>query len=392
MQDFTVRLETYARHLMSRGLGSKTAEILAVILEILAISQKEMKRGRLRSFGKSLIGATNEGKEAMGKLSKLFDSEKGIVGAETLSEVKSISVAVDNLNINVSNLVNSQSMHATQDQNPLRKIRAILDPSGRPDEMYHAFKRNRVSETGAWVRDESNFKAWIGGEKPILWISGNPGAGKSYIATNVITDLVAAYPRGHGDTCKVSVGYFFFKDDNPRTRSFHQGLRDIAYMISQSDQAYVKHILATCDTREDVSSLYKVWEKLFISYFGGNTTAHQPERKIFIVLDGLDEAFKEERTEFLELARDINQSSQIQLVLFGRLEVRNDIHQYLDMPDVPTIHITPENNSQDIRRYIRSTISKSVYLKKSPKLLLNEIISQLSQKAQGMVRGSDNPC
>ncbi|OBT90407.1 hypothetical protein VE02_00688 [Pseudogymnoascus sp. 03VT05] len=350
LKDFTVRLETYAHHLMSRGLGGKMAEILAVILEILAISQKEMKRGRLVSFGKSLIGATDEGKEAMQKLGKLFDSEKGIVGAETLSEVKSIAIAVDKLHIDVSTLVNSQSTHATQDQNPLRKIRAILDPSGRPDEI-----------------NEPNFKAWMGGEKPILWISGNPGAGKSYIATNVITDLFAAYPKRHEDTSTVSIGYFFFKDDNPRTRSFQQGLRDIAYMISQIDQAYEKHILATCDTPDDVSSLYK-----------------PPKRKIFIVLDGLDEAFQEERAEFLKLAKDIGQSSQIQLVMFGRLQVMDDIEQYLDMPDVPTIHVTAETNSQDIRRYIRSTISKAVYLKKSSRQLLNEIITQLSKKAQGM--------
>ncbi|OBT44078.1 hypothetical protein VE00_04518 [Pseudogymnoascus sp. WSF 3629] len=384
LKDFTVRLETYAHHLMSRGLGGKMAEILAVILEILAISQKEMKRGRLVSFGKSLIGATDEGKAAMEKLGKLFDSEKGIVGAETLSEVKSIAIAVDKLNIEVSTLVNSQSAHAAQDQNPLRKIRAILDPSGRPDEMYHTFKRNRVSETGAWIRNEHNFKAWMGGEKPILWISGNPGAGKSYIATNVITDLVAAYPKRHEDTSTVSIGYFFFKDDNPRTRSFHQGLRDIAYMISQSDQAYAKHILATCDTPEDVSSLYKVWQKLFISFFKDNDTTHPPKRKIFIVLDGLDEAIQEERTEFLELAKDISHSNQMQLVMFGRLQVMDDIEQYLEMPDVPTIHVTAETNSQDIRRYIRSTISKAVYLKKSSKLLLNEIITQISKKAQGM--------
>ncbi|OBT68654.1 hypothetical protein VE03_01721 [Pseudogymnoascus sp. 23342-1-I1] len=384
LKDFTVRLETYARHLMSPGLGGKMAEILAVILSILAISQKEMKRGRLLSFGKSLIGATDEGKVAMQKLSRLFDSEKGIVGAETLSDVKSIAVAVDKLNIDVSKLVSSQSTHIAQDQNPLRKIRAILDPSGRPDEIYHAFKRNRVSETGAWIGDEPNFKAWIRGEKPILWISGNPGAGKSYIATNVITDLIAAYPKRHEDTSTVSVGYFFFKDDDPRTRSFHQALRDIAYMISQSDQAYVKHILATCDTPEDVSNLYKVWQKLFISFFGDDDTAQPSKRKIFIVLDGLDEAFAEERTEFLELARDTSQSNQLQIVMFGRLQVTDDIQQYLDIPDVPTIHVTADTNSQDIRRYIRSTISKSVYLKKSPKSLLNEIISQLSQKAQGM--------
>ena len=158
-------------------------------------------------------------------------------------------------------------------------------------------------------------------------------------------------------------------------------------MICQSDEAYAKHILATCDTPEDISSLYKVWQKLFISFFGDDETTQPSKRKIFIVLDGLDEAFKEERTEFLELARDISQLSRLQLVMFGRLEVMDDIERYLDMPDVPTIHVTAESNSQDIRRYIRSTISKSVYLKKSSKLLLNEIISELSKNAQGMVRG-----
>lgn len=341
-----------------------------------------MKHGRLFSFGKSLIKATDEGKEAMQKLSKLFDSEKGIVGAETLSEVKTLAVAVDKLNIDVSKFVNSQPMHATQDQNSLQKIRAILDPSGRSDEMYHAFKRNRVPNTAVWIRDESIFKAWLGGEESAIWISGNPGAGKSYIATNVITDLMATYRRGYGDTSDISIGYFFFKDDNPSSRSFHQGLRDIAYAISQENRAYAKHILSMCDSSEDISTTYKVWQKLFMSFFVEGSTAEQSERKIFIVLDGLDESFKNERLEFLELVGDIGQSGRLRLAMFGRPEVIDDIEQYFE---VPTIHVTAETNSQDISRYVRNTISKSVYLKRASKALLNEIIYELSMKAQGMV-------
>lgn len=386
LKDFTIRLETYARHSMSSGLKNKMAEILAVVLEILAISQKEMKHGRLFAFGKSLIKGTNEGKEALGKLDKLFDNEKGIVGADTLSEVKGIAVAVDKLNIDVSNLVKYQSAHTPQDQGPLRKIKAILEPSGRPDDKYHAFQRSLVPGTAVWIRDDPTYKAWLRGEESIIWISGNPGAGKSYIATSVVTHLTTTYAKGSGDESSVSVGYFFFKDDDRRTRSFHQGLRDIAYMISHDDQAYARHILATCNSPEDVSTIYKAWKNLFASFFVEDDTSQPLKHRVFIVLDGLDEAFNEDRIEFFELVRDIGLSSRLQLAMFGRLQVMDDIEQYLEMPDVPTIFVTAETNSQDIDRYIRSTISKSVYLKRSPKALLHEIIVEISAKAQGMVR------
>jgi adenylylsulfate kinase-like enzyme len=40
------------------------------------------------------------------------------------------------------------------------------------------------------------FKNWLDKEKPILWITGTPGAEKSYIAFKIINHLREQYPQG----------------------------------------------------------------------------------------------------------------------------------------------------------------------------------------------------
>jgi hypothetical protein len=179
---------------------------------------------------------------------------------------------------------------------------------------------------------------------PILWISGNPGAGKSFLSANIISLLREENPQGVQSTTHVSVGYFFFKDTTPDTRSFHQALCDVAFQISQNDDAYRKHLLMTCQSPEDIKTIPSAWRKLFLEFYvdGPDTNS-----SLYMVMDGIDEAYDEERKTFLELVKDIlpggdHQQGRIQLAIIGRPQLRDEIIDALENEDVPTIHVTGE--------------------------------------------------
>ncbi len=104
LRDFTVRLETYARQVISDSLGARLTEIVLALIEVLAISREAIKHGRFWSLGKSIIGENKAAEAAMAKLGRLVEGERGLVQAETLTEVKSITTGVAGIDTKVTAL------------------------------------------------------------------------------------------------------------------------------------------------------------------------------------------------------------------------------------------------------------------------------------------------
>jgi len=109
------------------------------------------------------------------------------------------------------------------------------------------------------------------------------------------------------------------------------------------------------------------------------------DSSVFIVLDGMDEANRESREEFLEFLKDVSvTNSRIKVLMLGRPQVTEDL-EFAQL-ELPTIHIDKNNNSEDIVQYIKSRITKSPFLKRqSSKALREEVIRRLSKGSQGMV-------
>jgi hypothetical protein len=115
----------------------------------------------------------------------------------------------------------------------------------------------------------------------------------------MIAFLNDQYPQGVQHPSHISVGYFFFKDDNPKTRSFPQALRDLAYQICQNDPMYEKYVATRCGSLEDISNLESAWEILFAEFFVRN---EDTDSIVFLVIDAIDESYHQELQEFLGLA------------------------------------------------------------------------------------------
>lgn len=94
---------------------------------------------------------------------------------------------------------------------------------------------NIVPGSGMWIQDEPLFDAWMERDAPVLWIFGGPGAGKSYLATRIITDLRQRYPQDVEHPSAVSVAYFYCKEDDQHLHDLNTILKSLAFQVALVD-------------------------------------------------------------------------------------------------------------------------------------------------------------
>jgi hypothetical protein len=193
---------------------------------------------------------------------------------------------------------------SVKEDRALEHIKAILQPSVDPLDTYQSIAKRRVPGTGDWVRREPSFQGWAEkSQNPMLWISGNPGNGKSFIAQNIISYVEELNTQHAGPTPSTHVGYFFFKDTNPETRSVHRALRDMAFQIHQNDGSYRKHVDSRCHSLNDIKTISSTWRTLFAEYY--LTSDCKNDSSVYLILDGIDESFQDDREIIFELLLDL---------------------------------------------------------------------------------------
>ena len=321
-----------------------------MLIKIFARSTKIMKSavpGRFHQMGKNIIfGHDKKLDEMVAKLGAMTESETQLVGAESRTDVKRIGRKVDDLFVTQSrgnsmmdlmvvevqqlslkgddslneirqglgkviSAINEGKLSANEDQNQyhLDKVRNILCPSVHPEVTFDSINKSRVFGTGDWVRSEGPFKSWLIQEKkesPILLILGNPGSGKTYVCGNIISYLEQQYPQGSQHASRTSICYFFFKDNDDSTRSFHQALNDLAHQISLNDPVYAKYLGSILRSARDIASLPSKWKLLFFNYF---LKKENVDSKVYMVLDGVEEAFQAELKSFLQQLIDLKNAA-----------------------------------------------------------------------------------
>ena len=153
-----------------------------------------------------------------------------------------------------------------------------------PEDDLLALEDARIADSCAWLTSKPEFKEWRapGSSNPsILWLSGNPGTGKSILASHVINHL-----QEQNHNCS----YFFFKHGIAMKSSISECLRSLAYQMALSNVEIRRRLL---QLEESGVVLEKndervIWRKLFR---GGvfQATVVQPQ---YWVIDALDECSK----------------------------------------------------------------------------------------------------
>jgi hypothetical protein len=239
VKDFTSRLTVHTRRNVPDELRGIVTEILVCLLNVCARSAKLIRHGRVgQLFKRFFLGKDEQISAELNKLRKLTQKEQRMVATLTLLVTTNTAAQMDKAVVVINDTqetlqqfrtevldrfssLNSGIMSPNGDpQTPrldirerqLNKIRAVLRPSSTPEEIYRTITSKRVPGTGDWIRENPIFRSWLEREKPILWLSGRPGAGKSFLSTNIIQYLMQLHPQGARDPSKVSIAYYFCKD------------------------------------------------------------------------------------------------------------------------------------------------------------------------------------
>ncbi|KAF4459882.1 Vegetative incompatibility HET-E-1 [Fusarium albosuccineum] len=387
LKDFTSRLDVYVQHQMSDALRGKVINILATLFEVFVLAAKEVGRGRVKSYFRNLFGKGSPVQDSLDKLKALNIGEERQVLADTYGGVNRLNVKTDRMedalnqvNQNVQQMrseARERTIAAHQD-----KLKEILDPSPFPEDFFTSFNKSRAEKTGEWIINDQALKSWVKKETQFLWISGAAGTGKSYLTTKLIAWGTENLPHA---------AYFYFRDNNPETRSVLQALRDLAYQLSESDPFYAKQLLKSLRSMDEIRTIPSAFRKLLVQPFQEDQVA----KDIYIFLDGIDEADQADVEELLEQLGSDDESVKrpdhctFQVALIGRNYMHETVTYALD-PDnrgsqvVTTLNVTPDRNAEDVQVYIEESVWRARNLSRSPPEFKEKVIDAMIKQADGL--------
>ncbi|KAL9625276.1 MAG: hypothetical protein Q9160_000678 [Pyrenula sp. 1 TL-2023] len=151
-------------------------------------------------------------------------------------------------------------------------------------ESYKNVNRNRVEGTCLWALESQQFQNWRSSERSgLLWISADPGCGKSVLAKSLI-DLELRTSDEH-TTC-----YLFFKD-NEEQNKVAIALCAILHQLFSERPELLRHAVTVWDQKKNTltKNIHELW-KIF-------TEASRDEKanRIICIFDALNECHMQER-------------------------------------------------------------------------------------------------
>ncbi|KAJ8063320.1 hypothetical protein OCU04_008550 [Sclerotinia nivalis] len=260
---------------------------------------------------------------------------------------------------NASNKFNeAQALQRAKDhQDCLQSFR-----TGNLYELQKSRNPNRIPGTCKWVLEHSTFIDWKQGNGPgILWISADPGYGKTVLSKALVDECLVATDQN------TTICYFFFKDISKEQRSLTKALAALLHQIFSSQN----HLLAYTESswaknNAEIANLAdEMWDiitKISMDPKSGN---------IICILDALDECEAAGRTYFLKQLQTLykttaSSKSKVKFLITSRpyYEIEEDFKSLTDT--FPGIRLAGEDTTAIIKQEINLVIDAEVNKLKLP--------------------------
>ncbi|CAI0655001.1 unnamed protein product, partial [Colletotrichum noveboracense] len=223
---------------------------------------------------------------------------------------------------------------------------------------YEQFKNinpDRVPDTCKWVLGHPLYQAWQQSRHDdLLWISADPGCGKSVLAKSLIDGEL--HSANHHTTC-----YFFFKDNDDQN-SLATALCALLHQLFNSQPRLIRH--ATMAFEKNGEKLQTEVDELWRILVAAATDDEAVN--VTCVLDALDECCLQDRRRTIRLLTSFyNQqptSTRIfQLKFLVTSRPYQDIEsEFRDISEPQTIRLAGEESNADISEEINLVIRHKV--------------------------------
>ncbi|KAF5541970.1 Nacht domain-containing protein [Fusarium mexicanum] len=217
--------------------------------------------------------------------------------------------------------------------------RAHISPKSYDADLYR-FSEAVCNGTGKWLFRDPSFQNWLGGKekaKPILWLRGIPGAGKTLLASSVIK-----HTQSLGGTQTV-FAFLSYIDSHIFALSI---LQSLIFQLASTSLS-LKTILCQSDL-EHLGTDFNIAATLF-------QTLIQSAGVVRVIIDGLDEIEPAQRSRLIkELVRLSGECEECNILLTSRAE--SDITRELDRKT--TDLYVDKNNAGSIQAFVNQTMNE----------------------------------
>ncbi|KAF5712258.1 Nacht domain-containing protein [Fusarium mundagurra] len=217
--------------------------------------------------------------------------------------------------------------------------RAHLAPKNYDADLYR-FSESVCDGTGKWLFRNESFQNWLAGiekAKPILWLRGIPGAGKTLLASSVIK-----HTQSLDDTHTV-FAFLTYLDSHISALAI---LHSLIFQLASTSLS-LKTMLCQSDLQH-LGNDFKVAATLF-------QTLIQSAGVVRVIVDGLDEIEPTQRSRLIkELVRLSSECDECHILLTSRAE--SDISRDLDGKTMDLQ--VDKNNAGSIQVFVNQTMTE----------------------------------
>ncbi|KAI9442948.1 hypothetical protein H4582DRAFT_1145912 [Lactarius indigo] len=395
IENFFKRLESYAEVPPTDAMTDIIVKIIVEVLNIFAITTKEIKQGRAKRYLKKLVGRKDV-EDALKRLDKLTQEEARMAAAQILRLTHSVEHTIKGVDSKMdavlsdgkdAKVVLQQTSDGIDDVkwNQLREsLRRWVTPPD-PSTNHNIACDIHHGGTAEWFFQGSIFAEWKSAGS-LLWVYGKPGSGKSILCSTVIQDVLTLREAG---LASMAYFYFDFRDlDKQHRRNLLPSL-----LIQLSAQSR-----SCCD----------ILSRLYSAYDNG---AQKPsdsvmtqclkdmlmipnQGPVYIILDALDECpnssgIPSPREQVLRLVKELVELRLPHLHICVTSRPEFDIRATLEPLALHCVSLHDQSGQKkDIVDYVNAVVysDSETKMKRWRDDDKKMVVETLSEKADGMFR------
>jgi ankyrin repeat protein len=163
-------------------------------------------------------------------------------------------------------------------------------------EQHKNINPNRVEGTCEWALKSSEYQRWwASGHNDLLWISADPGCGKSVLAKSFVDQVF------NTSAPTISICYFFFKD-NDEQNNLATALCAILHQLFGIQPQLLQHALPSWEKNQDKiqQEVDELWRILMIA------TSDPSSSYTICVLDALDESQSDDQKQLIQKLKNFH--------------------------------------------------------------------------------------
>ncbi|KAK8129305.1 hypothetical protein PG999_001685 [Apiospora kogelbergensis] len=257
-------------------------------------------------------------------------------------------------------------------------------------ETLESSQEHRIENTAQWIFERDEFTKWTSMEVDargpakwkkmppwVLWAHGNPGCGKTMMASSVFDELFEEKKSQHPNPM---VCYFFFKHTDPRSSNieaaYRSALTQIIHRYREDSDVLDKFLFIQSDSGSSSGQNYATSKQLFdLMCLSAQTLGH-----INFVVDGIDEA--NDPNDVSDRLKVLVTTAPVRLICFSRSNISR--LQYL-VPAQQRIIFSRDLTNRDIQLFLDWEISDMVEEDMLPTSSdIQSLVESLLKGADGM--------